>query len=58
MPTASAQGVDLVNRPVAEVRIEGLVEVPQLLVFNQIRHATGDLYDPQTVEEDIVPAEE
>ena len=51
---ASAQGIDPAHRPVAEVRIEGLVDVPLQLVMNQVRLKPGDPYDPQTVQGDIV----
>lgn len=50
---AYAQGVDLSNRPVAEVRIEGLSQVPEQLARNQIRIRVGDPYDSETVQRDI-----
>lgn len=49
-----AQEIDLANRPIAQIHIEGLEEVPQQLVRNQIRLSPGDPYDPQLVQEDIV----
>lgn len=52
--SARAQGVDLADRPVAQVRIEGLVEVPKQLVFNQIRLIQGSPYHAQKVQQDIV----
>ena len=52
--TALAQGIDPANRPVAEVRITGLDEVPEQLVRNQIRTRPGDPYDAETVQDDIV----
>ncbi len=51
---AGAQGVDPANRPVVEVRVEGLDRVAEQLVRNQIRQAAGDPYDAKTVEQDIV----
>ncbi len=50
----NAQVVDLANRPVAEVRIEGLKQVSDTLVRNQLRMLPGEPYDPRVVEEDIV----
>ncbi|MDX1681514.1 MAG: outer membrane protein assembly factor BamA [Phycisphaeraceae bacterium] len=52
--TAFAAGVDLADRPVAEVRVRGLDQVPEQLVRNQIRMVAGKPYDAQTVEQDIV----
>ncbi len=49
-----AQGVDLANRPIAEVRIEGLSKVQPQLVRNQLRVDAGEAYDPKAVEGDIV----
>jgi outer membrane protein insertion porin family len=55
LPTlAAAQGTEYAGRPVAEVRVQGLVLVPQELVRNQLRMDAGDPYDPETVENDIV----
>lgn len=51
---ATAQTVDLSNRPVAEVRVEGLEKAPEQLVRNQIRIAKGDPYDAKVVQNDIV----
>lgn len=50
-----AQGaIDLENRPVAEVRLEGLDQVSERLVRNQIRMKAGRPYDSDTVSEDVV----
>ncbi|HEX7010964.1 MAG TPA: outer membrane protein assembly factor BamA, partial [Phycisphaeraceae bacterium] len=51
---ASAQGIDPAGRPIAQIQIQGLEQVPEQLVRNQIRLRPGDPYDPQTVEQDIV----
>lgn len=51
---AQAQGFDPQGRPISAVEIEGLRQVPQTLVRNQIRMAPGQGYDRQTVEQDIV----
>ena len=51
---AWAQGVDPANRPIAEVRIQGLEQVSEQLVRNQIRSVAGVPYHPPTVEQDIV----
>jgi len=50
---AAAQAVELTGRPIAEVRIEGLDEVPQQLVRNQIRAEAGDPYEREVVENDV-----
>ncbi len=44
---------DLIDRPVSEIRIEGLNRVPEQLVRNQLRSAVGDPYDPATVRDDV-----
>ncbi len=49
-----AQGLDLANRPIAEIRIQGLKVVGEQLVRNQIRLAPGAAYDPELVQQDIV----
>ena len=51
--TLRAQGVDLANRPVAEIRIEGLNQVPEQFVRNNIRLKKGDPYDADVVNHDI-----
>lgn len=50
----AAQTLDVTNHPISQIQIQGLVEVPEQLVRNQIRLAPGDPYDPQTVRDDIV----
>jgi len=42
------------GRPIAEVRIDGLVLVPERLVRNAIRVQAGDPYDAATVARDVV----
>ncbi len=49
-----AQGLDPTGRPIASIRIAGLEQVPEQLVRNQIRSRTGEPYDPDTVNGDIV----
>ncbi len=49
-----AQGVDLANRPVGDLRIEGLQQVSEALALNQVRLQKGDPYNPALVQEDIV----
>lgn len=49
-----AQALDLANRPVSRIRIDGLKQVPEQLVLNQVRLKPGDPYDPQTLQQDIV----
>ena len=51
---ARAQGVDPANRPISQINIQGLVEVSEQLVRNQIRSELGQPYNPRTVEQDIV----
>ncbi len=54
---ATAHGqeqVDARGRPIRQIRIEGLNQVPEQLVRNQIRMVEGDGYDPAVVEQDIV----
>ena len=50
---ALGQGVELKNRPIEAVRVEGLKQVSKQLVRNQIRAEAGDPYKPQAVEGDI-----
>jgi len=49
-----AQGIDVANRPIAQVRVQGLDEVSLQLVLNQVRLHVGDPYDKRVVEEDII----
>lgn len=55
--TASAallgQGVDVTNRPIADVRIQGVSQVDPQLVLNQITTRAGMAYDPQIIAQDI-----
>ncbi len=51
---ADAQGIDPQDRPISEVRIEGLKNVSEQLALNQIRSLTGEPYNAQTVQQDIV----
>lgn len=52
--SAHGQGIDPANRPVAEVRIEGLKQVPEQLVRNAIRVSPGDPFDENVVQADQV----
>jgi outer membrane protein insertion porin family len=47
------QAVDVANRPVAKVSVEGVKETETQLLLNQIRTKAGDAYDPQIVAGDI-----
>jgi outer membrane protein insertion porin family len=51
---AAAQPIDPSGRPIADIRLEGLEQVPEQLVRNQLRARVGDPYDPATIEQDIV----
>jgi len=51
---AVAQGIDPQGRPIAEVRIQGLENVTEQLVFNHIRSLVGEPYDGEVVEQDLV----
>ena len=53
-PVARAQQeADLIDRPISEVRVEGLERVSEQLVRNQLRAAVGDPYDPEVVRVDV-----
>jgi len=49
-----AQGIDVEDRPIADVRVEGTEKVDPQLVLNQIRTQPGDPYDKDRVAQDIV----
>lgn len=51
---ATAQGIDPEDRPIAEIRVEGLQDVTEQLVLNQVRSEVGGPYDADTVSNDIV----
>jgi len=51
---AAQEQVETGGRPIREIRIHGLNQVPEQLVRNQIRMNVGDGYDPAVVEQDIV----
>ncbi len=51
---AAQEQVETRGRPIREIRIHGLNQVPEQLVRNQIRMNVGDGYDPAVVEQDIV----
>ena len=53
-PSVDAQGIDLDDRPIADVRVQGLDRVPEQLVLNQIRLRKGAPYDAKVVQDDIV----
>jgi len=44
---------DLIDRPISEVRIEGLRTVSLQLVQNNVRATVGDPYDPELVKADV-----
>ncbi|GAB4186374.1 MAG: outer membrane protein assembly factor BamA [Phycisphaeraceae bacterium] len=48
------QGIDPQNRPIAEIRVEGLNTASRQLLLNQVRSAVGEPYDSETVTQDIV----
>lgn len=52
-PWAQAQGVDVANRPIAKVSVEGTKEVQAQLVVNQLTTKPGQPYDPDIVAADI-----
>lgn len=53
-PTArGVAGIDPENRPVADIRVEGLKTVSQQLVLNQIRLKKGDPYAARIVSSDL-----
>lgn len=52
--SAAAQAIDPENRPVADVRVEGLKQVQLKLVTNQLRIKKGEPYHARVVQEDIV----
>jgi outer membrane protein insertion porin family len=54
--TSPAQPIDLhdaADRPISEIRIEGLQRVPQAMVRNQVRSAVGAPVDVITVQGDV-----
>ncbi len=53
-PAAHAQESPFENRPVREVRLEGLSTTPERLVRNQIRITPGDPFNERVRQEDIV----
>lgn len=52
--SAIAQFVEFEHRPVAEVRLQGLSQVPEQLVRNQLRMLPGQPFAPDVVQQDIV----
>ncbi len=46
-------GADAIDRPVSAVRVEGLKQVGEQLVRNQIRTQVGEPYDPLVVKGDV-----
>ncbi len=44
---------DLKDRPISEIRVEGLLRVSEQMVRNNIRAAVGDPFDPDTVRGDV-----
>ena len=52
--TAHADVAEFENRPVADVRVDGLRQTPLQLVRNQIRMQAGDPFQQAVVNEDVV----
>ena len=52
-PALAQSDEDLIDRPISEVRIEGLQSVARQLVENNLRAAIGDPYDPELVKADV-----
>ncbi len=48
-----APDADLVDRPISDVTVHGLQQVPQQLVLNNIRTAVGQAYSEQTIRDDV-----
>ncbi|MHC4427983.1 MAG: BamA/OMP85 family outer membrane protein, partial [Planctomycetota bacterium] len=48
-----AQDADLADRPIAEIRIEGLERVPEQKVRNQLRSVVGNPFNWDTVNTDV-----
>jgi outer membrane protein insertion porin family len=44
---------DMIDRPISDIRLLGLVRVDRQLVLNNLRTAIGDPYEPATVRDDI-----
>ena len=44
---------DLIDRPISEIRIEGLRRVSRQMVLNNLRTAIGDPLDPETISNDV-----
>lgn len=61
-PFAAAQTdgafADLVDRPITEIRLDGLERVDEQLVRNNLRTAVGDPFDPATVRQDVTRLEQ
>lgn len=47
------QDADFIDRPVSAINLEGLEDVPEQLVRNNIRTTVGQGYDPQTIRDDV-----
>jgi outer membrane protein insertion porin family len=50
---AQPVGIDVTNRPISRVAVEGTKEVTPQLLLNQVRLKPGDPYDPSIVSQDI-----
>ncbi|MCC7407011.1 MAG: outer membrane protein assembly factor BamA [Phycisphaeraceae bacterium] len=57
LPARAQTYLEFTGRPVAEVNVQGLRQVSQILVRNQIRVQPGDAFDPQIVDNDIIRIE-
>ncbi|MDG2291646.1 MAG: outer membrane protein assembly factor BamA [Phycisphaerales bacterium] len=47
------QDEHLADRPISSIRFEGLEDVPEQKVWNNIRSSVGNAYDPQTARGDV-----
>jgi hypothetical protein len=47
--------IDMIDRPISAIRLEGLETVDRQLVLNNVRAAIGDPYAPEIVRGDVRP---
>ena len=50
---STLQDEQLADRPISSIRFEGLKDVPEQKVWNNIRSSIGNAYDPQTARGDV-----